>query len=52
MFAISATVFGLGNLFYIIFGSMELQPWDDEKFLLKNDVQFVDHVKTEDANKF
>ncbi|XP_067634381.1 putative inorganic phosphate cotransporter isoform X2 [Eurosta solidaginis] len=33
VFIISAAVFALGNLFYLIFGKMDLQPWDDENFL-------------------
>ncbi|KAL9917945.1 major Facilitator Superfamily Transporter 1 [Glossina fuscipes fuscipes] len=33
VFVISALVFGLGNLFFIVFGSTQLQPWDDENYL-------------------
>uniref|UniRef100_A0A1L8EGM1 Putative inorganic phosphate cotransporter n=2 Tax=Haematobia irritans TaxID=7368 RepID=A0A1L8EGM1_HAEIR len=46
VFAISAIVFGLGNLFYIVFGSTELQPWDDENFLKSKDVQNEDSTDT------
>ncbi|XP_030383238.1 putative inorganic phosphate cotransporter [Scaptodrosophila lebanonensis] len=33
VFIISAIVFFLGNLFYIMFGKMAKQPWDDSDFL-------------------
>ncbi|XP_055921198.1 putative inorganic phosphate cotransporter [Eupeodes corollae] len=36
VFIISAVVFFFGNLFYIVFGSTDLQPWNDENFLLSN----------------
>ncbi|XP_055838553.1 putative inorganic phosphate cotransporter [Episyrphus balteatus] len=36
VFIISAVIFFFGNLFYIIFGSTDLQPWDDENFLRPN----------------
>ncbi|XP_065369045.1 putative inorganic phosphate cotransporter [Calliphora vicina] len=42
VFAISAAVFALANLFYIVFGSTKLQPWDDENFLLSKDIQNED----------
>ncbi|XP_005176574.1 putative inorganic phosphate cotransporter [Musca domestica] len=55
VFAISAIVFGLGNLFYIVFGSTKLQPWDDENFLLSKDIQnedCVDNKSTETKEKY
>ncbi|XP_011178049.2 putative inorganic phosphate cotransporter [Zeugodacus cucurbitae] len=35
VFIIAAVVFASGNLFYLIFGKMHLQPWDDKDYLLK-----------------
>uniref|UniRef100_A0A0K8V7F5 Putative inorganic phosphate cotransporter n=1 Tax=Bactrocera latifrons TaxID=174628 RepID=A0A0K8V7F5_BACLA len=35
VFIISAVVFASGNLFYLIFGKMDLQPWDDRDYLSK-----------------
>ncbi|XP_023299757.2 putative inorganic phosphate cotransporter [Lucilia cuprina] len=45
VFAISAAVFFFSNLFYIIFGSTKLQPWDDENYLLSRDIQNEDCKK-------
>lgn len=42
VFIISAVVFALGNLFYLVFGRMHLQPWNDEDYLTKHDVQNED----------
>ncbi|XP_054740254.1 putative inorganic phosphate cotransporter [Anastrepha obliqua] len=42
VFIIAAIVFGLGNLFYLIFGKMEVQPWDDVNFLLPKDASNID----------
>ncbi|XP_036332537.1 putative inorganic phosphate cotransporter [Rhagoletis pomonella] len=39
VFIIAAVVFALGNLFYLIFGRMELQPWDDNDHLRRKEVQ-------------
>ncbi|XP_061387034.1 putative inorganic phosphate cotransporter [Musca vetustissima] len=51
VFAISAIVFGLGNLFYIVFGSTKLQPWDNENFLLSKDIQNEDCVDKKSDEK-
>lgn len=45
MFIIAATIFFFGNLFYLIFGRMELQPWDDPNFLLPRSVADVKQPK-------
>ncbi|XP_065368351.1 putative inorganic phosphate cotransporter [Calliphora vicina] len=45
VFAISAVVFFVGNLFYIVFGSTDLQPWDDENFLLLKEEQNEGGIK-------
>ncbi|TMW41287.1 hypothetical protein DOY81_013633 [Sarcophaga bullata] len=46
VFAISAIIFGLGNLFYVVFGSTQLQPWDDENFLLEKEIHNEDCKKS------
>lgn len=45
VFIIAATIFFFGNLFYLIFGRMELQPWDDPNFLLPRSVADVKQPK-------
>ncbi|XP_050324865.1 putative inorganic phosphate cotransporter [Bactrocera neohumeralis] len=35
VFIIAAVVFASGNLFYLIFGKMDLQAWDDKDYLSK-----------------
>ncbi|KAM7344430.1 uncharacterized protein ACRADG_011171 [Cochliomyia hominivorax] len=45
VFAISAAIFFFANLFYVIFGSTKLQPWDDENFLLTKEIQNEDGQK-------
>ncbi|XP_004520851.1 putative inorganic phosphate cotransporter [Ceratitis capitata] len=41
VFIIAAVVFALGNLFYLIFGKMSLQPWDDRDFLSNKGLQNI-----------
>ncbi|XP_055918136.1 putative inorganic phosphate cotransporter [Eupeodes corollae] len=48
VFIISALVFFLGNLFYTIFGSTEVQLWNDSNFLpAKGDT----HIRNKDIEK-
>ncbi|XP_017835299.1 uncharacterized protein LOC108594669 [Drosophila busckii] len=39
VFALTAVIFFLGNLVYIIWGSSELQPWDAADYLKLNNVE-------------
>lgn len=39
VFALTAVVFFVGNLVYLIWGTTDLQPWDAVDFMKKNDVE-------------
>nr|XP_013098998.1 unnamed protein product [Stomoxys calcitrans] len=41
VFAIASVIFFLGNLVYIIWGSTDAQPWNDENFLAKDSAKSV-----------
>ncbi|XP_013113519.2 putative inorganic phosphate cotransporter [Stomoxys calcitrans] len=48
VFAIAAAVFFLGNLVYVIWGTTDTQPWNDENFLLPKDAE---HSNGEEKHK-
>ncbi|XP_036331385.1 putative inorganic phosphate cotransporter [Rhagoletis pomonella] len=50
VFIISAAVFALGNLFYLVFGKMELQPWDDVNFLPSKNSNITDAAEKYDKS--
>ncbi|XP_004520849.2 putative inorganic phosphate cotransporter, partial [Ceratitis capitata] len=39
VFIIAASIFFLGNLIYVIYGTAEAQPWDAPDFLLKKNIE-------------
>ncbi|XP_011178086.2 putative inorganic phosphate cotransporter [Zeugodacus cucurbitae] len=39
VFIIAASVFFVGNLIYIIYGTAEAQPWDAPDYLLRNNIE-------------
>lgn len=41
----TAIVFFVGNLVYLIWGTTDLQPWDAVDFLKKNDVELDNNNK-------
>ncbi|XP_039955773.1 putative inorganic phosphate cotransporter [Bactrocera tryoni] len=51
VFIISATVFFVGNLIFIIFGSAEAQPWDAPDYLHKDNVEEPVKVPTKSTFK-
>lgn len=45
MFGLTAIVFFVGNLVYLIWGTSELQPWDAVDYMKKNDVELDNNNK-------
>ncbi|XP_037954289.1 putative inorganic phosphate cotransporter isoform X2 [Teleopsis dalmanni] len=50
VFIISAVVFTVGDLFYVIFGRMKLQPWDDPDFLKAKETHNEENTKNSTEN--
>lgn len=52
VFIIAAVVLALGNLFYLIFGKMDLQAWNDENYLQSKGAQNKQQEKNSDGIQY